>query len=202
MARRSTQSRAPQKADEKPAHLCAWAGCDAPAAFKAPKSRNQLGTNRSEDYQYFCEAHIREFNRNWDYFKGMSREEIEAFQMGAIHGHRPTWATTERVAGNRFTEEQLHEAFARFQGHKRYKRTHQKTEWQELSEDEIKAFAALDLEPNASLSEIKQRYKSLVKQLHPDVNNGDKESEERFKIVTAAYHELQAYLKRINTQTE
>jgi len=52
------------------------------------------------------------------------------------------------------------------------------------------ALAVLDLTPPATLAEIKQRYKALVKRLHPDANGGDTAAEERLKLVNQAYSML------------
>jgi len=49
------------------------------------------------------------------------------------------------------------------------------------------ALAVLDLEPAASLQEVKSRYKTLAKRLHPDANGGRRDSEERLKTVNQAY---------------
>jgi DnaJ-domain-containing protein 1 len=60
-------------------------------------------------------------------------------------------------------------------------------DYNQFSWEEKKAFALLDLKPDVSLKELKTRYKVRVKKYHPDVNGGDKEAEERFKIVSEAY---------------
>ena len=45
--------------------------------------------------------------------------------------------------------------------------------------------------------EMKSKYKDLVKLNHPDRNGGDKESEERLKIINQAYTTLKQYLKNL-----
>ena len=42
---------------------------------------------------WYCLEHIRAFNRAWDFFSGMSGEEIVRFQKDAVTGHRRTWKT-------------------------------------------------------------------------------------------------------------
>ena len=54
------------------------------------------------------------------------------------------------------------------------------------------AFDQLQLPHNATLIEIKARYKELVKRFHPDANGGDRGAEERLKQVIKAYGVLRA----------
>lgn len=51
-------------------------------------------------------------------------------------------------------------------------------------------YKVLGVARTASQDEIRKAYHKLAKQLHPDLNPGDKSAEERFKQVAAAYHLL------------
>jgi len=51
-------------------------------------------------------------------------------------------------------------------------------------------YAVLGVPPTASEKDIARAYRKLAKQYHPDANPGDKEAEERFKDVSAAYEVL------------
>ena len=57
---------------------------------------------------------------------------------------------------------------------------------------QIMAMDTLQLAHNATLIEIKARYKELVKRFHPDANGGDRGAEERLKQVIKAYGVLRA----------
>lgn len=48
-------------------------------------------------------------------------------------------------------------------------------------------YKTLDVAKTATLKEIQKAYRKLAKELHPDLNPGDKAAEERFKHVSAAY---------------
>lgn len=54
----------------------------------------------------------------------------------------------------------------------------------------------LGIQRNADLNEIKRAYRRLAKALHPDVNAGDDDAAERFKLITAAYNLLADKNKR------
>ena len=47
--------------------------------------------------------------------------------------------------------------------------------------------AVLDLPPDVTRKELKARYKQLVKRHHPDLHGGDKNAEERLKLINEAY---------------
>ena len=51
-------------------------------------------------------------------------------------------------------------------------------------------YSVLGVSKTAPAEEIKKAYRKLAKKLHPDVNPGDKKSEERFKEVSAAFEVL------------
>ncbi len=57
---------------------------------------------------------------------------------------------------------------------------------------QVMSMDTLQLPHNATLIEIKARYKELVKRFHPDANGGDRGAEERLKQVIKAYGVLRA----------
>jgi hypothetical protein len=178
----------PQRVTPK-SRPCASPGCREPAESKVPKSRNNL-----EDRQWLCRTHLREHNQHWDFFAGMSGEEIERFCLDAVTGHRPTWPLGKRTATpqtSRSAQYAYHfeDGFAVFEedappAEARRRRA--------LTKMQLDALAVLNLEETASLHEIKARYKELVKRFHPDANGGDRGTEERLRQVIKAYSHLRA----------
>jgi curved DNA-binding protein len=57
-------------------------------------------------------------------------------------------------------------------------------------------YKELGVEKNASQDEIKKSFRKLAAQFHPDKNNGDKSSEEKFKQINEAYECLSDPQKR------
>jgi molecular chaperone DnaJ len=57
-------------------------------------------------------------------------------------------------------------------------------------------YETLGVKRNASESEIKKAYRRLARKYHPDVNPGDKQAEEKFKQIQAAYDVLSDAEKR------
>jgi len=61
-------------------------------------------------------------------------------------------------------------------------------------------YKTLGVSPSASLEEIKKAYKALALKFHPDRNNGDPKSEEKFREIAEAYSALSDYTKRKDAQ--
>src|SRR5437870_3483677 len=57
-------------------------------------------------------------------------------------------------------------------------------------------YAALGVPRTASAAEVKKAYRKQARKFHPDVNPGDKASEERFKRIQEAYQVLSDPEKR------
>lgn len=167
---------APHISPEK-APPCNIEGCREAGVYKAPKSREQL-----EEYIWFCLDHIRERNKEWDYFAGMQSEEIEAFIHDSVTGHRPTWSRESRLRDNYYTlQDKLYE----------FLNGSKPTPPKPLIPSKTrKALAVMELEHNYTVKQLKSNYRMLVKKYHPDANKGDKNHEEKFKEITTAYKYL------------
>ena len=68
------------------ARTCEHPDCPGEGVYRAPKSRDALNS-----HMWLCLDHIREFNKSWDYFAGMTTDQIEAHVRRDIVGWRPTW---------------------------------------------------------------------------------------------------------------
>ena len=164
---------------------CAQQGCKEEGAYRVPKSRDELSK-----HIWLCLAHARAHNESWDYFRGMSEREIESFRNDAVIGHRPTWPLGKRAA-------RLHNPPGGFNfdehfGGEPSEAPQPRRPERQVTRVQLTAFDTLNLEPSATLNEIKARYKELVKRFHPDANGGDRGAEERLKQVIKAYGVLRA----------
>src|SRR5579864_5783988 len=73
------------KAGERP---CDHPGCRLAGTARAPKSRDLLN-----EHYWFCQSHAAEYNRTWNFFAGMTEEQIRARQTEeSFSGGRPTWS--------------------------------------------------------------------------------------------------------------
>jgi DnaJ domain len=177
---------------------CEWPRCEAPATHRAPKGRL-----REREYWRFCLDHVREYNRTYNYFAGMSMDDIARYQRDAVIGHRPTWkmgmvggGTTGRSSRIRPEFGGAQDPFDLFRDLGRpdgARRNGGGVEARPVRNAERKALDTLGLEAGASLKEVKSRFKALVKRHHPDANGGDRSSEDQLREIIQAYK----YLKSI-----
>jgi DnaJ domain len=180
------------RADRSP---CEWPGCAGAATHRAPKGRN-----RENEYWRFCLEHVREYNHSYNFFAGMSTDDIAKYQREAVVGHRPTWKMgmnggrpTGRSHAARFGPAGADDPFGLFQetGGRSDDRLRRR-ETHVIRNAERKALETLGLEGDATTADIKVRFKMLVKRHHPDVNGGDRSSEDRLREIIQAYNYLKS----------
>ncbi len=178
---------------------CEWPNCRAPGTHRAPKGRL-----REREYWQFCLDHVREYNHTYNFFSGMSADDIARYQKEAVIGHRPTWKMgmnggkpTGRSHSSRFHQEfgDANDPFGVFRefGGPAGARAGAEPQARTVRNAGRKALGALGLEGEVSPQEVKTRFKALVKRHHPDANGGDRSSEDKLREIIQAYN----YLKSI-----
>ena len=180
---------------------CDWPECSSSAPHLAPKGRGREG-----EYFHFCVSHVREYNKNYNFFKGMSDDEATKFHEGIPTGHRPTWKVSSNkkagdtdshewgMAGRRrpntgtdnFTTEDPLEILGRRKADEEETKPRRK-----LPPMAKRSLLELGLTELATAEEIKDRFKELAKRHHPD-SSGGRGSEEKLRDVIKAYN----YLKK------
>ena len=163
---------------------CAVPGCGEPGEYKAPMEPANF--NGPGSWRFLCLDHVREHNAKYNYFSGMSPEEIAEAQtpyggwersvraFSATVGASPAWSDfddpLDSIAG-RFRDGRQ-QASSRF------------------SQPERRALAVLGLGEDTDRHALRTRYSKLVRRYHPDKNGGDRTHETRLREVIEAYQSL------------
>ena len=178
---------------------CDYPGCLEPGEFRAPGVQGH-GFDGPGDYRWFCLQHIREFNAGYDWFAGMSADEIFEAQSpaagwrnespsfrGAAHYSTPRWADFEDpldAIGAR--AERIRNA-ARAKGERMEAEAAASLRF---SAREREALKVMGLGSEADKPQLRRRYSDLVRRYHPDRNGGDRSHEARLQRVVEAYQVL------------
>lgn len=185
----------PPRGKEKPpawaepsGKTCEKEGCEELAACSLPKSPRQ-----PNERIWYCLAHARDHNKNWNYFEGLSETEAQAARAAQIYGERPTWSMGKneraRAAMNARGAADADDAHGLFKEQARAQAEARGTyrEGKRLTKLQVKAFETLALPHTAPAGEIRRRYAELVRRFHPDSNDGDRSAEEQLSDVVKAH---------------
>ena len=164
--------------------ICDKEQCNEIGEYKAPKSRIKL-----KEYYYFCLNHVKEYNKSWDFYKGLTVNQIEQAMRKDTIWDRPSWPLKGKPSkimdqinellnnDNNFFEKDSY--YYGFYKNKLIDET--------LTKEQNNALKLLDLKLPVNLDQIKKKYKKLVKIFHPDVNGNNKEAENKFKEINESY---------------
>ncbi len=165
---------------------CAVPGCDAPGEFKAPlQPANFDGPGA---WRFLCLDHVREHNAKYNFFDGMSAEEISDAQSPLGGWERPTriFAANGADPPPRWSDfaDPLDAIATRFG------RMRDGGPASRFSKPERRALSVLGLCEDADRHQLRKRYSGLVRRYHPDKNGGDRSHEGRLGEVIEAYQLL------------
>ena len=156
-------------------NICDWNNCFDTGEYKAP-----IEKDNSKRYRLLCLAHVKEFNKNWNYFKGMDDEHIRS----SDNFFKVLWNNTLK---DEFDKTKLRGEYNHMNQFK-------------FDANDIKAFSILGVSVGQKWEQIQDQFKTLVKKFHPDINLGNKEYEEKLKLITLAYTQLKnTYKEKIDT---
>jgi DnaJ domain len=178
------------------ARPCARPGCPERGEFRAPNPYGRRpGPNGPGDYQFLCLDHVREFNAGYDWFAGMTAEEISAAQSPT--NAWPTETRAFRAVGNvdvppKWADfhDPLDAISARFRGRVEDAKPATAPNGQLLSGEDRKALKTLGLGADADRKAVRSSYSRLVRKYHPDKNGGDRAHEKQLQAVVEAYQHL------------
>jgi hypothetical protein len=169
---------------------CERPGCQQLGEFRAP---GELGSSFDGpgNYRWFCLDHVREFNAGYDWFAGMSTEEImraqspvhgweretRAFSPNAGIDHAPRWAD-------------FADPLEAINVRARMRKPAERADGRAVTPDERRALELMGLPLDADRHDLRSRYSQLVRKYHPDRNGGDRSFEARLQAVVEAYQLL------------
>ncbi|MEM8798547.1 MAG: J domain-containing protein [Pseudomonadota bacterium] len=139
--------------------LCDYEGCQEEGKHPAPKS------SFGDDRWWFCQNHAAEYNKNWNFFRGMTDEEARKQaeeEAQTARGFRNSGSSSWMGSSDNGVPSQRR-----------------------------RALAVLELDEDATPDEIKAGYRKLAKRYHPDTNPGDEDAAVLFQQIRAAYDLLE-----------
>ena len=156
---------------------CEWKNCNSKGVYRAPKNRENL-----REFRWFCLEHIREYNKKWNYFSGLSQEEIEKELKADFTWHLPTWPMNGKHTYD------LNDELEILKNNKIYIKKNKDNKNKGIKNNNINtAFEKLNLTLDSSLQDIKRQYKVLVKKYHPDANKNNIKSNNKLIEINEAY---------------
>jgi DnaJ-domain-containing protein 1 len=174
---------------------CAHPRCSEPGEYRAPGGRGH-GFDGPGEWRWLCLEHVREFNAGYDWFEGMSAEEVFAAQSPASgwRTESPSFRPTPGVDGMpRWSDfdDPLDAISARASGIKsRARREAEMAMDGRFSREEAEALETMGLGLDTDRKGLRRRYSELVRRYHPDRNGGDRQYETRLNRVVEAYQTL------------
>jgi hypothetical protein len=160
-------------------------GCCAPGEYKAPVRPGDF--DGPGIYRLLCLEHVREHNGTYNYFEGMSPDEISHAQSPLAGWERATRAFAS-AGGDPAPSwgdfaDPLDAISARF-------RNVRSEASSRFNRQERRALSVLGLGEETDLRGVRSRYSELVRRFHPDRNGGDRSHEARLREVIDAYQML------------
>ena len=172
-------------------NICDWEKCNKTGEYKAPIERDN-----SKKYRLLCLEHVKEFNKNWNYFSGMNDNQIMEFLKSDMIWHKPTQSFSSsdnffKILWNDALKDDVDKF--KFNNDLNYMNKFK------FNHYDIKAFSVLGIDVGLKWEKIQEKFKKLVKKFHPDMNSGNKKFEDKLKVITLAYTQLKnTYRKQID----
>jgi hypothetical protein len=165
---------------------CEYPECREQGNFRAPKSPERL-----DEYRWFCKDHVREYNLKWNFFQGTTDEEFQKFLDKDRVWGRATRPFSQKDDGRAWQRLGVDDPMALL-GEKATQNPGaiKPQATRKLPATERKAIEILDARDTMTKSEIRKQYKSLVKDLHPDMNGGNRADEDRLQEVVWAWDQI------------
>ena len=173
---------------------CDAPGCTEVGEFRAPGERAPRFAGPG-NYRWFCLDHVRAFNQGYDFFRGMTRDEIERAQSplsgwaAETRAFRPTAGVDQAPRWADFTDP-LDAISARARARADDLHKGQEAARRGINPADRRAYDTLGLGFEADRRALRARYSELVRRYHPDRNGGDRSHEAQLGKVVEAYNHL------------
>ena len=158
---------------------CDVPNCPNAGNYPAPKSASNL-----RQYHNFCLHHVQEYNKNWDYYRGMNYDEIEASKE-----RDRLWNRTQTNMHRLNIDDFLYNNRPREAKEEKYDIPPQ---WRNINiitlkelQESLKILQITN--PKTTFEQIQKIYKMFVKNHHPDQIHTTREDEEKLKEINAAF---------------
>ena len=162
----------------------------APGEFRAPDDEGRRPNfDGPGAWRWLCLEHVRAFNARYNYFNGMTPDEIQAEQRPYAGWERETRAfSASPDRPPRWAD--FHDPLDAIQARFKAAYPAERKDGRPLSGEDRKALKLMGLEVDADRRTLRQRYSELVRKYHPDRNGGDRGFERQLGEVIAAYQLL------------
>ena len=180
MARHRSKAAPEDDNDGAPPRRCDHAGCAEAGLFRAPRDRTL------REFLWFCLPHVRDYNKAWDFYKGLGPAEIEAALRADTAWQRPSWPLGRLGGAGRFDPELLRDPFSVL-GQEAPTPRRRPREAEQVPPELRAALDLLELGWPIDQQELRSRYKDLAKRYHPDATGGDRSAEDKLKDINRAY---------------
>ncbi len=175
---------------------CAVPGCPEPGEFRAPPPEGSRSNHEGPQWRWLCLEHVRAFNQGYNFFTGMTPDEIAAAQRPYAGWERETRAFSSNAASPppRWADfaDPLDAIGAKFKERVAKARAdnQMRQDGQFLSQEDRRQMAVMELAIDADRKTLRSRYTQLLRRYHPDHNGGDRSHENALQAVIEAYAHL------------
>ena len=142
-------------------NICDWNNCSEEGSYKAP-----IEKDNSKKFRLLCLIHVKEFNKNWNYFQGMNDNQIYDFIKSDMTWHKPTQSFSSSdnfftILWNNALKDELnkYKLNGKFDHISNFKFNH----------NDLKAFSILGLSVGLKWAKIQEKFKKLVINFLPDM---------------------------------
>ncbi len=182
---------------EGSARTCEHPGCDRTGAYRAPYAPDRL-----DEFRWFCLDHVRAYNAAWNFFRDHSDEDLEDHMDRARVWDRPTWSFRTQpkgpagmhphTDGRAWERHGFRDPFDVLGAKATINGGGPDTERprRRLLANIRRALDILGAAETETRAEVRRRYRALVKDLHPDMNGGDRREEARLRRVLWAWDQI------------